>query len=247
MVPGAWSYQLPTEPDAPYPIEVWYRMTFQADYLPPKLELIVDGFAGSSWSLYVNGQRATAAPTRSAFDSQMRAIDITNLAHTGDNIIALRLTVASATDGLLDLLKIVGDFSLELREGGGYRIAEPRQRVAPVPWTAQGYPFFSGCATYRRRFQLPREFADQRVFVDAAVGDDVLEVLVNERPAGVRLWAPYEVEITELLQPGENTLELRVANTLINLLEAVERPSGLAGAPQLVAYRRVTFELGEAE
>jgi hypothetical protein len=73
--------------------------------------------------------------------------------------------------------------------------------------------------------------------------DDVLEVLVNGQSAGVRLWTPYQVEITNLLKSGENTLELRIANTLVNLLEAVERPSGLSGAPKLVPYRTITFDL----
>ena len=71
--------------------------------------------------------------------------------------------------------------------------------------------------------------------------DDTLEVLVNGQRAGVRLWEPYQVELTDHLQPGDNTLELRVANTPINLLEAVPRPSGLAGPPRLVPYRPVTF------
>jgi hypothetical protein len=51
------------------------------------------------------------------------------------------------------------------------------------------------------------------------------------------------VEITDLLRADENILELRVANTLVNLLEAAERPSGLAGAPRLVPHRRFVFDL----
>ena len=43
------------------------------------------------------------------------------------------------------------------------------------------------------------------------------------------------------ITPGKNTLELRITDTPINLLEAVPRPSGLAGAPRLVPYRPVTF------
>src|SRR5688500_16591843 len=64
--------------------------------------------------------------------------------------------------------------------------------------------------------------------------EDTLEVLVNGQRAAVGLWEPYEVDLSGQLEPGDNTLELRVANTPINLLEAVPRPSGLAGPPRLV-------------
>ena len=243
MVPGAWSYQLPAEPEETYPIPVWYRISFQADFLPPKVDLIVDGFAGSQWSLYVNGERVTSTPVRSDVDGQMKAIDITSHLHEGENLIALRLVVTSPTDGLLDLLKLTGDFSLAPQGDGRYTLQAPRTSILSQPWTDQGYPHFSGRAVYRKRFELPASFNGQRVFLEPEMLDDVLEVIVNGRSAGVRLWAPYQIEITPLLKSGENTLELRVANTLVNLLEAVERPSGLAGAPKLVPYRTFTFDL----
>jgi hypothetical protein len=241
MVPGAWSYQLPTEPAQPSPIDVWYRISFDAAYVPPTANLIVDGFAGSSWKLFVNGQAVEATPVRSAFDSQMQAIDLAGLLRTGSNVVALCLTLTSATDGLLDLLKITGDFALRKEVDGSYTIVEPRRTIAPAPWTEQGYPYYSGRGLYRRTVSLPAEVGGQRIFLEPAMDDDVLEVLVNGRQAGVRLWAPYTVEITDLLQPGENVLELRVANTLVNLLEATARPSGLAGAPRLVSYQPFTF------
>ncbi|HZB95703.1 MAG TPA: glycosyl hydrolase [Herpetosiphonaceae bacterium] len=241
MVPGAWSYQLPTEPAQPYPIDVWYRISFDAAYVPATANLIVDGFAGSSWKLFVNGQVVEATPVRSAFDSEMQAIDIAGLMRAGTNVVALCLTVTRATDGLLDLLKITGDFALRKEAGRSYTIVEPGKVLAPAPWTEQGYPYYSGRGRYRRTISLPVEAAGRRVFLDPTMGDDVLEVLVNGRQAGVRLWAPYTVEITELLQPGENVIELRVANTLVNLLEATARPSGLAGAPRLVTYQPFIF------
>jgi hypothetical protein len=243
MVPGAWSYQLPAEPESEYPIAVWYRISFPVDYVPPKLNMIVDGFAGSDWSLYVNGQRPTVEPVRSQVDGQMKVVDITPYLRKGQNLIALRLVVTNATDGLLDLLKLTGDFSLAPNGDGTYRIQAPRTSLQPQSWTNQGYPHFSGRAVYRKTFKLPESFAGQRVFVEPEMEDDVLEVLVNGQSAGVRLWNPYQVEITDLLKSGENMLELRVANTLVNLLEKVERPSGLAGSPKLIPYRTFTFEL----
>jgi hypothetical protein len=173
----------------------------------------------------------------------MKAVDITSHLHKGENLIALRLVVTSPTDGLLDLLKLTGDFSLARQDGGMYKLEAPRTSLQPGPWTDQGYPHFSGRAVYRKRFDLPESFIGQRVFIEPEMLDDVLEVMVNGGSAGVRLWAPYQVEITHLLKSGENTLELRVANTLVNLLEAVERPSGLAGAPKLVPYRTFNFDM----
>jgi hypothetical protein len=73
--------------------------------------------------------------------------------------------------------------------------------------------------------------------------DDVVEVFVNDERAGVRLWDPYELDVTDLLRPGENRLEIRVSNTPANLLNAERRPSGLAGPPALVPMRRVRLEV----
>jgi hypothetical protein len=169
-------------------------------------------------------------------------VDITSHLREGENLIALRLVITNPTDGLLDLLKLTGDFSLAT-EDETYRIAAPRTSFQPQPWTNQGYPHFSGRAVYRKHFELPENFLGKRVFLEPEMQDDVLEVFVNGKSAGVRLWTPYEMEITDLLNPGQNILELRVANTLVNLLEAVERHSGLAGAPKLVPYMNFEFEL----
>jgi hypothetical protein len=173
----------------------------------------------------------------------MKSVDIMPQVRKGENLIALRLVVTNPTDGLLDLLKLTGDFSLAPQEDGTYVIEAPRKSLRPQSWTTQGYPYFSGRAIYRKHFELLETFSGQRVFLEPPMEDDVLEVIVNGQSAGVRLWAPYQMEITDVLKAGENILELRVANTLVNLLEKVERPSGLAGAPKLVPYRSFAFDL----
>jgi hypothetical protein len=240
MTMGAWSYQLPAEPARPYPIDVWYRIGFTVGAVPPRLDLIIDGFAGSGWEVFVNGEPVTADPVRSAIDSQMQSLEITPLVQQGANVIAVRLTVIKATDGLLDLVKLMGDFAVE-RVDDEERIVAPRNALQPASWVEQGYPYFSGHGLYRCRFALPDDYPGQRIFLEPEMRDDTLEVLINGQRAGVRLWAPYEIEVTDYLTPGDNILELRVANTPINLLEAVNRPSGLAGPPRLVPYRAVRF------
>jgi hypothetical protein len=242
MVPGAWAYQLPSEPAYPYPVDVWYRMTFRADELPPELNVIIDGFAGSAWKVLVNGQEVTGTPRRSRIDSQMQALDIASLARTGENDLLIGLTVNGPTDGLLDLVKLTGQFSLEQGDGG-WRIAPPRASLRPEAWTGQGYPFYSGRGVYRTTFSLPEDAGDRRIILEPRMTDEAVEVVVNGTRAGIRLWEPYEMDITGLARPGENTVELRIANTLINLLEAVPRPSGLAGAPRIALYEQFDLDL----
>lgn len=232
--PGAWSYQVAAEPDRPFPIPVWYRIPFVIGEIPSYLALVVDGFAGTDRVLYVNGKQVSDVLTPSAIDSEMREVEITNLVSQGENVIVLRLTVQGATDGLLDLVKLVGPFSVS-SVGEKLSIAGMRRTLDPLPWTAQGYPYYSGRGVYRKQFSLPVAWAGSRIFLEPVLIDDVLEIVVNGQTVGIRLWPPYDIEITPFIHPGANTVELRVANTLVNLLEADPRTSGLAGPPRLVA------------
>jgi hypothetical protein len=165
-------------------------------------------------------------------------VDITGMVRQGDNVLALRLVVADATDGLLDLVKLVGPFRL-----GEGSITTASVDARPADWTEQGYPFFSGTAVYSRKVVLP-DVGPARVVVEADAGDDVLEVLVDGERAAVRLWQPYEVDITEQLAGrGTFTLGLRVANTAANMIGGTVRPSGLRGVPRIVIRRPVHVEL----
>jgi hypothetical protein len=223
LVPGAWEFQQPTEPHAPYPFAVKYRARFEAEHVPERLDLLIDGFAGSDWSVAVNDEPVIAEPRRSRVDSQMRAVEIP--VRPGRNEIVVRLTLTKPTDGLLDPIKLIGDFAV--RDGV---IVAPPAAVAPSDWTRQGHPFYSGCGVYRTRVNVGFE----RAVLDADAGDDVLEVVVNGESAGIRLWPPYALDVA--LQPGENELELRVCNTPANLLEGTPRRSGLTGPPRLIPW-----------
>jgi len=207
---------------------------------------VIDGFDGSHHELFLNGEPVTATPVRSSFDAQMRSVVLTPLVRTGRNVLGVRLVVDEPTGGIVDNVKLTGSFALG---GGGataYRLVAPVEQLEPASWTEQGYPFFSGTGVYRRTFDLPASFAAHRVFLEVPMRDDVLEVDVNGTPAGVRLWDPYVVEVTDLVHQGENEVALSVTNTLANLLNGMTRPSGLAGPPSLVPHASFTFEIAAA-
>jgi beta-galactosidase/beta-glucuronidase len=65
---------------------------------------------------------------------------------------------------------------------------------------------------YRRIFTIPAEWKGQRILLHFGAVDFEAEVLVNNQPIGTHKggYLPFSFEITEALQPGENTLTVAV-------------------------------------
>jgi alpha-L-rhamnosidase len=234
VVAGAWAYQLSAEPTAEWPIVVWYRIHFEVQDLPPSLSLLVDGFSGESVALWMNGYEIESDPVRSRIDSQMKEIDLGDRVRAGENVVLVRLTLGDATGGLVDHVKLLGRFEVGGSSEENTCIVAVTKEASPSSWTEQGYPFLSGCGVYRTTFELPPPDAARRITVQIPMFDDVVEVEVNGRRAGVRLWHPYRIDISGLASPGVNEIAFRVANTPANLLNGYARPSGLAAAPIVV-------------
>jgi alpha-L-rhamnosidase len=230
---GAWSYQLPAEPEGEWPMTVWFRAGFEVDDVPDRLVLLIDGFAATDWGVWLNGRPAPTPPKRSRIDSQMKELDLSSLVQTGHNVLAIRMLLPGTTSGLVDHIKLMGSFAVAGDEDGGYRMVGAAAPIEPRSWTGQGYPFFSGCGVYSTTFELASDGAEPRVTLVVPMLDDVLEVIVNGATAGVRLWDPYVVDVSRFVRPGSNVVSLRVANTPANLLNGVLRPSGIAGSPRL--------------
>jgi hypothetical protein len=242
---GAWEMQLPQERDeAVYPVTVQYRTSFEVRALPENPRIMIDGFRGSSYRLFLNGHQITDPGTRSWLDAEIKEVDVREHLKEGRNVVALEVVATKRTDGMLDLLKVVGDFALEplgetnpLREGA-YAIGPRRTEMPLGDWTAQGYPFFSGTGVYRCEIDVPEEYIGGRLVLEAGIGEDVLEVSVNGSEGRVAPWHPYRIDVSDLIKPGRNVVELRVTNTLINLLEGVRHTSGLLQRPELVHAHR---------
>lgn len=90
-------------------------------------------------------------------------------------------------------------------------------------WTASaddGVKFFSGTATYTKTVTAPRDWfgADTGVFLDLGRVGDIAEVSVNGRRLGTLWKAPWRIDVTGALGPGDNLLEVRVTNQWTNRL-----------------------------
>jgi len=124
--------------------------------------------------------------------------------------------------------------------------------------------YFSGTTTYQSSFTLPGGVTPGAPMqLDLGQVGDVAEVLVNGKPAGIAWKKPYRVEVGQLVKPGANTVEIRVANLWVNRLigdaqpgaakvtfttmptymaDAPLRPAGLIGPVTLQVQRSLTGE-----
>ncbi|MDT0544987.1 MULTISPECIES: glycosylhydrolase-like jelly roll fold domain-containing protein [Streptomyces] len=146
---------------------------------------------------------------------------------------------AEVTDPLR-AIPLDGDWTLTLERDG----AEPV--VRPLGSWADLDARFSGSATYTKDITLTRADLDgRRLHLDLGEVREVARVTVGGTALAPVLWAPYSVDVTELLRPGVNTIAVRVANTLSNE-RGKPLPSGLLGPVTLRPLRPVTVRLTRA-
>jgi hypothetical protein len=114
---------------------------------------------------------------------------------------------------------------------GPWRVTFPPDLGAPAEITLpelislhrhsqDGVKYFSGTATYTKRFRVPANATagGKRLFLDLGRVEVIAEVKLNGKPVG-NVWKfPYRLDITEAVRAGDNDLEIRVTNLWPNRL-----------------------------
>ena len=59
---------------------------------------------------------------------------------------------------------------------------------------------------------------NKRIYLDMGKVSKVAEVYLNGKPVGIAWHAPYRLDITDYVKPGENNLVIDVANVISNYL-----------------------------
>jgi hypothetical protein len=93
-----------------------------------------------------------------------------------------------------------------------------------ISWSThedEGIRHFSGEAVYRKRFKYSSELSPElaksaRVYLDLGKIHVMASVKVNGKDVGIAWKAPQRLDITDAVQQGDNTLEIKVVNTWIN-------------------------------
>jgi hypothetical protein len=113
--------------------------------------------------------------------------------------------------------------------GGPWDVSFPPDLGAPAKiqlaklesWTAnsdEGVKFFSGTATYVKTMQAPQTWfrSGEKLLLDLGAVRDLAEVSVNGKPLGIVWKPPYQVDVSGVLRPGSNRLEIKITNQWTN-------------------------------
>ncbi len=111
-------------------------------------------------------------------------------------------------------------------------LGAPRQITLDklVSWTAyseDGVRYFSGTATYSKNVNVEREWIRPgcELILDLGSVKEIAELSVNGKPVGGVLWKPpFQADLTGMLNPGANRIEVKVTNLWPNRLIGDQQP-----------------------
>jgi hypothetical protein len=111
---------------------------------------------------------------------------------------------------------VLGDFSVKPAEKG-WKIEAPVSSYNMGSWKDQGLPFYSWGVTYNEEFNIENTDGKWEVALGKWNGT-VAEVTVNGQHAPPIAFPPYHSDITGLIKPGINKIDVNVIGSLKNLL-----------------------------
>jgi len=232
-IKGPWEFR--AERENSLRLKGWKRASaarwetdVEIEHLPSRLELSLS--QDLVQRVWVNGQPVTWEKAGSRyFDDHNREVDISRLMRRGRNTIAVE-PVYGREFPYLYYGYLIGDFSVR-----GGRVVAPVHEISGA-WTAAGYPEYAGTGIYSKTI----DGVDGRAVLELAdVAMDAVEVHINGQPAGTRLWEPYQFDLTGKLRPGANRLEIRITNSMANMMSG-PLPAGLIGPVRVLVGRSKT-------
>ncbi len=130
----------------------------------------------------------------------------------------------------IEAIYVKGDFAVRTKDAfrnverrgivtnGRFYITEAPKTVKVGALAQQGYPFFAGSVTFKKKINLTADELADRSVKFQKLCSTVTKVKVNGTQAGKIMWQPYEVDVSKLLKAGENDIEITVTGNLRNLL-----------------------------
>lgn len=201
------------QPSTVPPRTVELEFTFRAAALPEGgIDLVVE--SAELYEIQVNGKPVDARVAGWWLDKSMDRVPLQHV-ERGDNQLVLRCEYRDAPEYEIEECYLIGNFRVDRATD---EIGPEAGVLRPGDWCDQGYPYYAGNLFYGQDVDIRPRAGDRVILKVGPHFGACVAVHVNGRLAGVRGWAPYEVDITRRLKPGRNHIEIEVCGSPRNLL-----------------------------
>ena len=167
------------------------------------------------WTVDVNGTEVKPESSGWWLDRSFSVLNIGSLIRTGDNTITLK-TSPMKIHAEIEPVYILGNFSVTPAEKG-WEIDDPTPVYTSGSWKTQGLPFYSWGVTYSEVFNVTSAEGNWEVALGKWNGT-IAEVKVNGQQAAIIAIPPYRSDVSRLIKPGTNEIDVTVIGSLRNLL-----------------------------
>lgn len=142
------------------------------------------------------------------------------------NTAQLELTLPTVNESVLATLSTTWGLSFQPHRGA----PEKLQWNALQSWSESsdaGIKYFSGTGTYTQTVMADASWfkANTRLWLDLGKVMNIADVRVNGQPLGIVWKAPFRVDVSDVLKPGTNQLEIKVTNLWVNRLIGDQQPN----------------------
>jgi hypothetical protein len=167
------------------------------------------------WTVLINDVEVKPDSDEWWLDRSFRVFRIGDFVKQGQNTITLKASPMKI-HAEVEPVFITGDFSLTPDEKG-WIIKKPSGVFTMDSWKDQEMPFYSWGMTYSKEFSIENSDGEWQVALQKWAGT-VAEVYVNGQAAAPVAFPPYASDVTGLIKPGMNKIEVKVIGSLRNLL-----------------------------
>ena len=172
----------------------------------------------AAFEIEVNGRHVSNQDKGWWQDISFRKIPVpAQILKAGENRIVLTTTFSKRPE--IESVYWIGDFEVSCKNNETFSLRSQSFRKPIGNLVDAGYPFFAGTVTYRQKFRVSEgQKKYTSVLTLPSIDAVVIKGSVNGKSLSTRGWRPFAWHISEMLQAGENILELDMTNSMRNLL-----------------------------
>ena len=193
-------------------LQLRLRTTFESEIEAKQVFLVLE--SAPDYTLIVNSKNVSTETDNWHWDKQFSKIDISSAVQKGENVIELSCQYGMGVQ--VEDVYLIGDFGVRKIAGDKYILTGEPEQLKNGDWGEQGYPFYAGSILYSGTFNCEVEDG-QKVYLRLKNPKGCLfRISVNNAEPTPLWYQPWQVDITDSVRNGENSLNIEVISTLRN-------------------------------